>query len=326
MHQKGRIFSVAVLALLVLTTLWLLFRRTPEEALLPAASEQLQVVVTLFPLYDMAQALGGEEITLRLLLPPGIEPHSFEPAPQDIVAISEADVFLYVGPAMEMWAHDILQAVAADIIVVDSSARYTAGFFAPQHNENDHQDVPDEHHSSNGNIDPHLWLDFEYAQLMIEEIMEAFITADGAHANLYRHRAAQYISQLQALDSRYQNRLAHCKQRTLVYAGHWAFGYLAQRYQLQLHAAYGISPDAEPSAQDVVRLIEIIRRENISTIFYEEILDPAVAKTLAQESGATLLALNPGQNLTSQQFQDGIGFIEIMERNLAHLATGLECG
>ncbi len=221
MQQKNRIISVTVLALLIFITLWLLFQRASEEPLPPTVGEPVQVVVTLFPLYDMARALGGNEITLKLLLPPGIEPHSFEPTPQDIVTISEAEIFLYIGPAMEMWAHKILQSVEADIIVVNSSERHTAGFLEHQHNDNEQ----DEHHSSNGNngdIDPHIWLDFEYAQLMVGDIMEALIRSDSAHADLYRQRAAQYISQLQALDSRYQNGLARCNQRLLVYAGHTA--------------------------------------------------------------------------------------------------------
>jgi zinc transport system substrate-binding protein len=212
---------------------------------------KLSVVTTLFPLYDFAKAIGGERIEATLLLPPGVEPHAFEPKPSDIMRIERSDIFVFTGKAMEPWAEDIASGAAAKgVRVVDASdgIEMIASVF---HDE----DEPA------GAMDPHIWLDFDNAAKMASSIAQALAEKDPAHAAEYQANAEAYQGKLAALDAEYRSALSACQSKTIVYGGHYAFGYLAHRYGLEYAAAQGIAPDAEPTAQDLAALIEQVKQE-----------------------------------------------------------------
>lgn len=281
---------------------------------------KLSVVTTLFPLYDFVKKVGGDRVAVSLLLPPGVEAHAFEPTPGDIARIHRADVFVYTGEFMEPWAHDIIDGAEKDIKVVDASV----GIEPTKEEEADHYDESkDEYH--NGGVDPHIWLDFENATLMVGTIAEVFAEVDPEYANRYRENATLYRERLSALDRSYRASLESCMTKRIVYGGHYAFGYLARRYGLQYSAAQGFSPDAEPSAKDLAMLVERVRSDNIRFIFYEELTSPKIAETIAREAGAELLLLNAAHNISKEDYNTGVTFLLIMEENRKNLVRGLEC-
>ncbi|HTW91648.1 MAG TPA: zinc ABC transporter substrate-binding protein [bacterium] len=276
---------------------------------------KVKVVTTLFPLYDMARSIGADQAEVTLLLPPGAEAHSFEPKPSDIVKVGEADVFVYTGKFMEPWAADVIKAAAGKhLIVVDASqsTKMIPGVF------HDEDEPP-------GSLDPHIWLDFDNAKQMVRNIAEALETKDSANRMLYERRTDDYSRQLSALDSAYRTTLAACKDREIVYGGHYAFGYMAARYGLKYLAAQGVSPDAEPTAQDLARLVEQVRKDKVKYVFYEELTSPKIAQTIAGETDAKLLLLNAAHNVTKDQLEQGLTFFDILRADLASLKTGLEC-
>lgn len=274
----------------------------------------LTVVASLFPLYDFAKNIGKDKVDVSLLLPPGVEPHSFEPKPGDIIRILEADIFIYTDAVMEPWVAKILQAIEnKNLLVVEASKGI------PLMKETSAED------GEHGGTDPHIWLDFANAQHMVDTICEGFSAKDPAHKTFYADNARAYNRLLNALDSRYKNTLAHCKYSDVVHGGHFAFGYLAKRYNLHYVAAYGFSPDAEPTSRRLYDLSEMIKQKGIKYLFYEELLSPRVAKTIAQETGATLLKLSAAHNLTKEELAQNTSFITIMEQNLKNLSTGLQC-
>ena len=276
---------------------------------------KVRVVTTLFPLYDMAKNIGAEKAAVSLLLPPGVEPHSFEPTPGDIVKINEADIFIYTGKFMEPWAERIIKGTAnKNLIVVDASrgTKMVPGVFHDK-------DEPV------GSLDPHIWLDFDNVPIMVGNILEAFRTKDSTDKSFYERRADDYSAKLAEIDSAYRAALASCKKKEIIYAGHYAFGYLAHRYGLKYLAAQGVSPDAEPTARDLVKLVEQIRRDKIKYIYYEELASPKIAETIAGETGAKLLMLNAAHNLARDQFEKGISFFDILRNDLDNLKIGLEC-
>ncbi len=277
--------------------------------------KKISVVTTLFPLYDFAKAIGGEYVDVALLLPPGVESHAFDPKPSDIMRIDQSDVFVYTGEVMELWAVDIAaSALGRGVRVVDASAGI--GMIASVFHDED---------EPAGSMDPHIWLDFDNAAKIASSIAEAFAEKDPAHATAYRTNAEAYSSKLAALDTEYRTTLASCQSKTIVYGGHYAFGYLAHRYGLEYMAAQGIAPDAEPSAKDLAAMVEQIRREHIGTVFYEELASPKIAETIASETGAKLLLLNAAHNIAKEDYNGSVSFLSIMEENLAHLSEGLGC-
>lgn len=306
--------SISLLALAVIgSALWLMARSrsaVPEET-----DTRLRIVTTLFPLYDLARQIGGPETQVSLLLPPGIEAHSFEPKPTDIAKIANADIFIYTGKAMEPWAEKILRGLDnKKLKAIDSSAGLTL--------------LPAVFHDADepaGAADPHLWLDFSNDQKLAETFAAAMAAADPLHGEDYAKRAAALKERLAGLDADYRTSLADCQEKTIIYGGHYAFGYLAARYGLRYLAAQGIAPDAEPTAKDLAALIDQIKKDKVDYVFYEELSSPKIAETLAQETQAKLLFLNAAHNLSRDQFDRGLGFIEIMKNNLQTLKTGLHC-
>jgi zinc transport system substrate-binding protein len=269
----------------------------------------LKVVTTLFPLYEFTQNVGGDRVQVHMLLPAGAEPHSWEPKPSDIINVSKADIFIFMGDRLEPWASDLLEALRGkDLVVLKLMKRMNATTAA------------DDHRS-----DPHLWLDLSQAASMVEEITEALSKADPGGKGLYEANSKKYASRLLELDRLFMETLAKCETRKFVTGGHSAFGSLAERYQLEQIPLYGISPDAEPSPRRLVEIAKTMTREGLSMVFFEELVNPRLAEVLAEETGAGTMILSPAGNVSDDQFRKGTTFISIMQRNLQNLSRGLGC-
>jgi zinc transport system substrate-binding protein len=322
--------SVRILALGVLCALAIVLVGCSknDEGRTPAAHAGMSVVTTLFPLYDFARNVAGDRAEVTLLLPPGMEPHSFEPRPEDIVRVSRASLFVYTNRAMEPWAADILKGVGGGgPTVVDASrgARLLAAAgiheHGDHHNEGDHHDGPHDE----TRMDPHLWLDFANAQRMVDNIAAGMAERDPANREAYLANAAAYKAKLAHLDERYRQGLASCSSRTVVHGGHFAFGYLAARYGLRYEAAFAASADAEPTPAKLAALVKRIRTEGVRTIYTEELIDPRTAETIARETGAAILPLNGAHTVSRDDLARGVTFISLMEKNLENLRKGLQC-
>jgi len=319
--MKKYIFIIGVIAVIGLG-IFALSNISPKTK---TDSQKITVVTTLFPLYDFAKNIGQDKVEVSLLLPPGVEAHTFEPKPSDITKINNADIFVYTGEFMEPWAHDIIEGADKKVKVVDASANIEMMKEEHEHEEEaDHHEAEEGHHH-HGGVDPHIWLDFDNAKIMAENITKTLSEIDPQNAEYYKNNLKSYQGKLSDLDNSYKNSLTTCQSKTIVYGGHYAFGYMGKRYGLAYESAYGISPDSEPSAQDLAGLIEQIRTKKIAYVFFEELVSPKVAETLAKETGAGLLLLNPAHNLTKDEFEKNESFLSIMEKNLSNLKIGLNC-
>lgn len=321
--------------------LWLVTTKTKKSTLTPTPSNQssstkIQVVTTLFPLYDFAKQIGKDKVEVTLLLPPGAEAHSFEPKPADILKINNANLFIYTGDFMEPWAKKILNGTDnkkltalnasqnISIIKLDNSHDQKH-----QHNheqtkiENEHEHKHE--YNDNHSIDPHIWLNFHNAQIITNSITQALIKIQPENKNFFEENSKKYIAELEKLDQTYQQQLADCPTKKIIYGGHYAFGYLANRYNLDYIAAQGFSPESEPTAQDLAKLTEQVKKEQLHHIFYEELENPKIAEIIAKETGAELLSLNSAHNVSKKDLADNISFISIMQKNLTNLIKGLNC-
>lgn len=278
---------------------------------------KLKVVTTLFPLYDFARTAGGDAVEVTLLLPPGVEPHNFEPKPEDMMKIAKADIFIYTSNDMEPWAEKLVSSVTKGgkpvKVEAGSGARYLTS------------SSPDEHGHKDGARDPHIWLDMDNAARMMDNIANAMAEKLPQKAAIIRSNAASGKETLRSIDNRFKTELTNCGTREFIHGGHFAFTYLADRYHLNYISAYGVSADSEPSPKKMMELIDIIRRHKLKYVFYEELLSPAVARTVASETGATLLKLHGAHNVTKEEIDSGASFNALMEQNLAALKKGLVC-
>jgi len=321
----------------------------------PQNTEKVTIVTTLFPLYEFTKEVGGDKVEVTLLLPPGAEAHTFEPKPSDIIKINKADIFLYNGEGMEPWAHDILEGINNDkLIIIDASSKVKLlssygeehehdeleahdhddeTHTEDEHNETethkhdeteiyDHDDKEDHHH---GEYDPHIWLDFSNDEKIVRAIAEALSSIDSNNSEAYNKNAENYIASLRQLDTEYSEGLKDCNHNEFITGGHAAFTYLANKYNLEAISAFGISPDSEPTPQKIKEIVDLTRRHNIKYIFFEKLVNPKMTETIASEANAKTLILNPAHNLLKEQFDSNVSFIDLMNENLVNLKTGLEC-
>lgn len=273
-----------------------------------SAKGKMTVVATLFPVYDFSRAIAGDKAKVTLLVPPGVEAHDFEPRPSDMVALDQAAVFVYTSGLMEPWAGGLLNGVQnKDLAVVDAS-----------------KGIPLLDGGEQG-ADPHYWMDFSNARIMVDNIAGALSRRDAANAAYYQRNAERLKGELAALDEKYSSGLKTCRTRVFAHGGHFAFAYLARKYNLRYVSAFDFSPDAEPSPSLMAELVKLARKEKLKAVFYEELVNPRVAQTIAAETGADLLAINSAHDLQADDLKKGVTFMSMMEDNLEKLERGLEC-
>jgi zinc transport system substrate-binding protein len=270
--------------------------------------KKLKVITSLFPLYDFARNIGKQKADVTLLLPPGVEPHAFEPRPGDILKINEADIFIYTGRFMEPWVEDILKCLSSQgPLILDSSKVIRLM-------------------EEEGKMDPHIWLDFSNAKKIVVNILDGYLKRDLANKDYYLKNAEEYKKKLDELDRKFRDSLSSCKKDIIIHGGHFAFGYLAKRYNLKYISAYkGFSPNAEPTPKNLIELTKKLKEHDIKYVFYEELITPKVSEAIAREIGAKLLMLHGAHNITKDEMDRGVTFISLMEQNLNNLKVGLEC-
>lgn len=304
-------------------------------------NRKLSVIASLFPVYDFARQVGGEKAEVSLLLPPGTEPHSFDPRPGDILALGHADLFFYTNVYMEPWARSILSGVSnPNLLAIDTSEgiellntedaeNHSGPAVAAKASPGDKGTGNHRGHIHGGPVhggkDPHLWLDPLRAIRMVENIRDAFIRKDPANAVFYTQNASAYTNRLKSLDERYKASLAECGKKVFVNGGHFTFGYLARRYGLSYVSAYGLSPNSEPTPGSLARVSRTLKENGLRHIYFEELLAPRVAGTIAKETGAELLLLHGAHNISREDFIKGRTFLSFMEANLVNLKAGLQC-
>ena len=269
------------------------------------SNDKITIYTTIFPLYDFAKNVGGEYVEVINLIPTGAEPHSWEPSPQDMAKLQQADIFIYCGVGLEPWIEPVLDSFTSNkTLLVDSSTGIDAD------NTNDHH------------ADPHLWLDPVNAQKQVNNIAEALINADPTNTDYYRQNQTNYIEKLSKLHQNYQNKLSAVSNKKFV-TSHAAFGYLAKRYGLEQIPLRGLSAEVEPSPARLAEVVKLCRDNNIKYIFFEHFVSAKVSQTIANEIGGGTLILHPLANVTDEQLIQRQDYISLMEENLNNLLIAL---
>ncbi|MBI4288379.1 MAG: zinc ABC transporter substrate-binding protein [Chloroflexi bacterium] len=277
-----------------------------------ADSGKVNVVASFYPLYDAARQVGGDKASVSNLVPAGTEPHDFEPTPRDIATLTKARLVVYNGAGFEEWMERVLPDLKkAGVLAV--SATQTTELLQMEDEDDPSKKVPD----------PHVWLDPVRMQRIVNAIKDAYVQVDPANRAFYEANAAAYVSKLDALDKSYQATLSKYSIKTIV-TSHNAFGYLARRYGIDVIFISGLSPEAEPSPRKLAEITRLARERGVKYIFFESLVSPRLAETVAKEVGAQTLVLNPIEGLSDQEIAGGKSYITVMQDNLANLKTALE--
>ncbi|MCI0479325.1 metal ABC transporter substrate-binding protein [Candidatus Uhrbacteria bacterium] len=267
-------------------------------------SVRIPVVATIYPWGFLAERVGGDRVEVTVVTPPGAEPHDFEPTPHDIVAAHGARLFLLNGAGMDVWAErlepDIAKAGAETITFAAHAPSIGAG------------------------DDPHVWLDPVFMKTATRLVAEALSRLDPDGAETFRANAETLVAELVALDTAYRDGLASCGLSEII-VSHDAFRYLSARYGFSTIAVRGISPEDEPSAKGLADLTDAIRANGIDVVFTETFVSPKLSETLATETGARTLVLNPVGGLTEDERARGETYLTVMHANLANLTDALRC-
>ncbi len=301
-----------------------------------SVSDKLQIVTTLFPQYDFARVIGGDKVDVTLLLPAGMESHSYEPTPADIIKINKADLFIYTGESMEQWAHSIIQSVDSnEVYVLDVSKNVP--LLAPNSTVEDNHDHEDENHAHDAEVevghdhsegdghnhtyDPHIWASPKNAMIMVNNILEALCEVDSENADYYKDNANAYLAELEELDHELEDVVTNAKRDTIYHGGRFAMQYLTNQYGIH----YVSAPfEAEPSAALVAQMIKEIKEQNIPVIYYEELVDPKISQMISDETGAKMLLLHSCHNVSKEDFNNGVTYLSLMKQNVENLKVGLD--
>jgi len=270
---------------------------------------RLSIVTSFYPLYFFTTQIAGEYATVYNITPAGAEPHDYEPTIGDIALLEKSDLIILNGGNLEPWAENIKKNIK------DSTKIIITG-----------DNLMDITKEEDGQIhqDPHVWLNPQLAQKQVENISLVLQQIDTKHKESYQRNASILIQKLDTLDQEFHDNLRNCTKRTIV-TSHDAYGYIVRAYNLQQQSISGISPDEEPSPKKLSEITDFVKSNNVKYIFFETLLSPKYAKTIAQEAGAQTLVFNPLEGLTTEEQNQGEDYFSIQRENLANLKTALEC-
>ena len=271
-------------------------------------NQKLNVATSFYTMSDFATKIGGDKVNVINLVPSGMEPHDFEPKTGDITKLKKAKVFIYNGAGMENWVDKVISSANnKDMVTVEAS-----------------KDVKLLSESaSNGAVkDPHVWLNPQNAIIEMSAIKDAFIKADPNNKVYYEQNFEANKLKLNDLDKEYKEAVLTFNGKEIVVA-HAAFGYLCDAYGLKQIPIEGLTAESEPTAAKMAEISKYAKDNNIKVIFFEELVSPKVAQTIANEAGAKTDKLNPLEGITAEDRKNGKEYISIMHDNLDALKRAL---
>lgn len=261
-------------------------------------TDKLKITATIFPQYDFLREITkGADVSLDMLIPPGKEVHGFETALSDIAAVSECDLFVYVGSEDDSWVRDVPESGNVRLALCEIVTDYK---------------------------DEHVWTSPKNAITIVRELCDALCEIDAENAELYKANTSSYVDKLEKLDKEFENTVNNSKGKTLIFAERFPFLNLANDYGLKYYSAFeGCSTETEAGIRTINFLVEKIKKENIAAVFTIEFSDSTVAEKISDETGAEILQMHSCHNVTNEEFDSGETYLSLMTQNLSNLKIAL---
>ncbi len=289
---------------------------------------RINVVTVIYPQYDFARGICGDLADVKMIMRPGAEVHGYEPSLSDIIAIEEADVFIYNGGESDEWIKRILKSVdtsdmiSLSLMEAEGIKLYEEENAAKAHHHNSN----DEHHHEDKAIryDEHIWTSPKNARVMVNAIKDAIIKADSKNEAYYRANSAELIKEIDAIDAELSDALKNSKKDFIVVADRFPFLYLANDYGLRYMAAFSAcSPESDAGPKVIAHMIEEMKETQSDTVFYIELSNQKMADAICEHTGAKKMELHSGQSITYDDFKNGIHYTDIMKNNVKNLKEAL---
>ncbi len=273
------------------------FKKTNES--------KLQIMSSFYPLHEFSQNVGKEKVDVKLLVPVGVEPHDWEPTIKDVQQMQKSNLIIINGIGFESWV-DKLHEMNYQGVIVDTSNGIIKNI--------EEESIHDEYSDESG--DPHIWLNPVFAKIQVQNIANAFSNSDPENRQYFQENAANYIDELDLLDSKIRNELSGCNHDFIAF--HDSFSYFADEYDLTQHTIISsYAPHTEPTAKTLENVINKAKQLDVKVIFTEETADPKTSQVIANEIGGKILVLSP-----LEIGNDGT-YISRMTENLNHLKEAL---
>lgn len=269
-------------------------------------TNKITVTASYYPLYDFVKNIGKDKVEVMNITPAGSEPHDFEPSAKQLASAYNSNVFIYNGAHLEPWVDDFLKDYKNT--TVKSSNNISL--------------IKLEENSSL--YDPHFWLDPVAAIKIVDNILAGLTKASPENEAYFTENANVYKDKLATLDKSFKEGLSSCQTDTAI-TSHEAFSYLSKQYKINLVSISGIDPSVEPDASKLAEISDLVKSKGIKYIFFESLVSPKLAETIASETGAKTAVLDPIEGLSEEDQQKGDDYINVQQRNLQNLKTALEC-
>lgn len=306
-------------------------------------NSNLSVVTTIFPPYDFARAVAGKMGDISMILPPGMESHSYEPTPSDIISIQECDIFIYAGGDSDAWVDDILASIdTSDIEIIKMTEcvpvveeEIKEGMQEHHHEHNDDHDNHDEHDDEDGEdhedhsghnheTDEHVWTSIRNSEMITQKICDTAVKIDPENSDIYKNNCKEYINEMNKLDNEFKEIVENAKRKELIFGDRFPIKYFVNDYGLDYRAAFvGCSSESEASAETVAYLIDRVRENNIPAVFHIEFSAHLIADTIADETGAKVVEFNTCHNVTKKQIESGVTYVDLMRSNIPAIEYAL---
>lgn len=282
------------------------------------------IVVTLYPQYDMVRTIvGDKDLTYTMILPPGVEAHDFEPTSRQVIQINQAKLFIYTSPELETWAKDV---VDSDVIVVDLEAQTEAKI------ELSHPDAHDHEHDEGETHDVHYWVSLDTQIHMVEAILDNIIAIDSKNADYYSDNANTLIEALEDLHTRMSS-IANPASKPIYFLGHNVFSSLNEEFSFNIISLTdSFSPDADPTSIQISQMISEIKSNQAKYVYFDPFESESIAKTIQSDLKSaygyeiTLVPLHSMHNISKDQYKSNTTLLELWEENLTNIRFTFETG
>ena len=332
LRRLGQLLLVALLALTPLLSAC--SGSAPAAETEPAKAGRLRVIASIFAPYDFCRQITQGSAEVSMLVPPGAETHSYEPTPADIAALSQADVFVYVGGESDAWLEDTLTSIENPelrlIRLVDMVPLLDEVQLEGMQEEVDEEALPDAAQEGEGavledpEIDEHVWTSVANAERIVEQLAEQFAELDSANASAYQANAAAYLNELQQLDERFRTLVASSQRQVVVFADRFPFRYFAHEYGLECYAAFsGCSTAVDTDPQTIAFLIDKVEELALPAVFFIELSSHRIAATISETTGCAELLLHSCHNISQSDFDAGLDYLTLMYQNADNLEVAL---
>ncbi|MDA7818338.1 metal ABC transporter substrate-binding protein [Sulfurimonas sp.] len=318
MSIKKSLFIIIAISIIIFLT------NMNTQTDVKSATSKPKVSLSTFALYDIAKHIAQDEIEISMILPLGVDTHSYEPTPKQLTKLYKSDLLVFNGASLEPWT----KGFDFKNTTLDISLHVDLLEIAEDEEEGheEHEGHGHEGHKCEAahGVDPHYWLDIPNMIKATYKITLELMKLSPKNESIFAKNRDEYVSELKKLDKLYKEKLSTCRLKTIV-VNHNAFGYLSKNYGFEVEALSGLSPEAQPSPKTMVDLIKHVNEHSVKTIFFESFVSDKAIKSIAIDANVKVDVLQPLGNITANEAQKNLTYNDIMIDNLKKISQALEC-